>query len=214
MSFLSVSLGRPGGPAVKTKYTAVWPEGSQLEACTLLLSLPLHPVSILNCLLSIKGRKQIIIASLLLSMCICVLIQVIAGAGMDVDFTIVSPEGVRLIEESRRSDGVHVLVLSSLILYFISVTHPLSHLSINLIFTLLQGGAYRGWRLSSLLWQQLQSLLREDGVLWDPGRGSRRRCGWRWWVDGFRGSWWNPAGVQAGRHHGEMQQTWDVLLYS
>ncbi|XP_004066369.1 transmembrane emp24 domain-containing protein 1 [Oryzias latipes] len=35
--------------------------------------------------------------------------QVIAGAGMDVDFTIVSPEGVRLIVESRRSDGVHVV---------------------------------------------------------------------------------------------------------
>ncbi|XP_054460899.1 transmembrane emp24 domain-containing protein 1b [Anoplopoma fimbria] len=35
--------------------------------------------------------------------------QVIAGAGMDVDFTIISPEGIRLIMESRRSDGVHVV---------------------------------------------------------------------------------------------------------
>ncbi|XP_041838170.1 transmembrane emp24 domain-containing protein 1b [Melanotaenia boesemani] len=35
--------------------------------------------------------------------------QVIAGAGMDVDFTIISPEGIRLILESRRSDGVHVV---------------------------------------------------------------------------------------------------------
>ncbi|XP_070787077.1 transmembrane emp24 domain-containing protein 1-like, partial [Enoplosus armatus] len=35
--------------------------------------------------------------------------QVIAGAGMDVDFTILSPEGIRLIMESRRSDGVHVV---------------------------------------------------------------------------------------------------------
>uniref|UniRef100_A0A3Q0S8J3 Transmembrane p24 trafficking protein 1b n=1 Tax=Amphilophus citrinellus TaxID=61819 RepID=A0A3Q0S8J3_AMPCI len=35
--------------------------------------------------------------------------QVIAGAGMDVDFTIVSPRGVRLVLESRRSDGVHVV---------------------------------------------------------------------------------------------------------
>lgn len=35
-------------------------------------------------------------------------IQVIAGAGMDVDFTVISPEGIRLILESRRSDGVHV----------------------------------------------------------------------------------------------------------
>lgn len=44
----------------------------------------------------------------------CVLLQVIAGAGMDVDFTIVSPEGVRLIGEFRRSDGVHVLVALNL----------------------------------------------------------------------------------------------------
>ncbi|XP_029993322.1 transmembrane emp24 domain-containing protein 1b [Sphaeramia orbicularis] len=35
--------------------------------------------------------------------------QVIAGAGMDVDFTILSPQGVLLIIESRRSDGVHVV---------------------------------------------------------------------------------------------------------
>lgn len=35
--------------------------------------------------------------------------QVIAGAGMDVDFTVVSPQGIRLIYESRRSDGVHVV---------------------------------------------------------------------------------------------------------
>uniref|UniRef100_A0A3B5MDN0 GOLD domain-containing protein n=1 Tax=Xiphophorus couchianus TaxID=32473 RepID=A0A3B5MDN0_9TELE len=35
--------------------------------------------------------------------------QVIAGAGMDVDFTIISPQGARLIIENRRSDGVHVV---------------------------------------------------------------------------------------------------------
>ncbi|XP_028828334.1 transmembrane emp24 domain-containing protein 1b [Denticeps clupeoides] len=35
--------------------------------------------------------------------------QVIAGAGMDVDFTIVSPQGFTLISESRRSDGVHMV---------------------------------------------------------------------------------------------------------
>uniref|UniRef100_A0A1A7XIM2 Transmembrane emp24 protein transport domain containing 1b n=1 Tax=Iconisemion striatum TaxID=60296 RepID=A0A1A7XIM2_9TELE len=35
--------------------------------------------------------------------------QVIAGAGMDVDFTVLSPKGVRLIMESRRSDGIHVV---------------------------------------------------------------------------------------------------------
>ncbi|XP_015822612.1 transmembrane emp24 domain-containing protein 1b [Nothobranchius furzeri] len=35
--------------------------------------------------------------------------QVIAGAGMDVDFAILSPKGVRLITESRRSDGIHTV---------------------------------------------------------------------------------------------------------
>ncbi|XP_066516592.1 transmembrane emp24 domain-containing protein 1b [Hoplias malabaricus] len=35
--------------------------------------------------------------------------QVIAGAGMDVDFSIFSPRGVQLVSEFRRSDGVHMV---------------------------------------------------------------------------------------------------------
>ncbi|KAL6482431.1 hypothetical protein MHYP_G00105110 [Metynnis hypsauchen] len=35
--------------------------------------------------------------------------QVIAGAGMDVDFSVISPHGVQLISEFRRSDGVHMV---------------------------------------------------------------------------------------------------------
>ncbi|TRY86167.1 hypothetical protein DNTS_030218 [Danionella cerebrum] len=35
--------------------------------------------------------------------------QVIAGAGMDVDFSIISPRGVYLVSEFRRSDGVHIV---------------------------------------------------------------------------------------------------------
>ncbi|XP_056136588.1 transmembrane emp24 domain-containing protein 1b [Lampris incognitus] len=35
--------------------------------------------------------------------------QVVAGAGMDVDFIIRSPQGFQLISEFRRSDGVHTL---------------------------------------------------------------------------------------------------------
>lgn len=35
--------------------------------------------------------------------------QVIAGAGMDVDFSVVSPQGIHLISEFRRSDGVHMV---------------------------------------------------------------------------------------------------------
>lgn len=35
--------------------------------------------------------------------------QVIAGAGMDVDFTILTPDGIRTVMEARRSDGVHMV---------------------------------------------------------------------------------------------------------
>lgn len=35
--------------------------------------------------------------------------QVIAGSGMDVDFTILTPEEVVTVYETRRSDGVHVV---------------------------------------------------------------------------------------------------------
>ncbi|XP_061625495.1 transmembrane emp24 domain-containing protein 1b [Phyllopteryx taeniolatus] len=35
--------------------------------------------------------------------------QVIGGAGMDVDFTILNPEGTPMVVETRRSDGVHVV---------------------------------------------------------------------------------------------------------
>ncbi len=40
--------------------------------------------------------------------CCAVFVQVIAGAGMDVDFSIVSPQGIYLVSEYRRSDGVHM----------------------------------------------------------------------------------------------------------
>ncbi|KAL1005445.1 hypothetical protein UPYG_G00059240 [Umbra pygmaea] len=35
--------------------------------------------------------------------------QVIAGAGMDVDFTIYTPDGFQVVWEFRRSDGVHMV---------------------------------------------------------------------------------------------------------
>lgn len=33
--------------------------------------------------------------------------QVIGGAGLDVDFTLESPQGALLVSESRKADGVH-----------------------------------------------------------------------------------------------------------
>ena len=122
---------------------------------------------------------------------------------MDVDFTILSPEGVLLITETRRSDGVHVWVQSHSGSYFISQLCRICLFDF-LLLSYSQGGAHGGGRLSDLLWQQLQPLLREDGVLRDHHRGSGRRRGWRWRVGGVRGAWRKPAGVQARRHPGEM----------
>ncbi|XP_053273026.1 transmembrane emp24 domain-containing protein 1b [Pleuronectes platessa] len=60
--------------------------------------------------------------------------QVIAGAGMDVDFTIHSPEGVLLIMESRRSDGVHVVEPTEAGDYQICFDNSFSHFSEKMVF--------------------------------------------------------------------------------
>ncbi|KAF3687390.1 Transmembrane emp24 domain-containing protein 1 p24 family protein gamma-1 [Channa argus] len=60
--------------------------------------------------------------------------QVIAGAGMDVDFTILSPEGILLIIESRRSDGVHVVEPTVEGDYQICFDNTFSHFSEKMVF--------------------------------------------------------------------------------
>ncbi|CAG06089.1 unnamed protein product [Tetraodon nigroviridis] len=79
--------------------------------------------------------------------------QVVAGAGMDVDFTIVSPDGSRLIVESRRSDGVHVVEPTQEGDYEICFDNSFSHFSEKMVFFEIilegQGGdtrSGRGWR--------------------------------------------------------------------
>ncbi|XP_029289886.1 transmembrane emp24 domain-containing protein 1b [Cottoperca gobio] len=60
--------------------------------------------------------------------------QVIAGAGMDVDFTIISPEGIRLIDEYRRSDGVHVVEQTVEGDYEICFDNSFSHFTEKMVF--------------------------------------------------------------------------------
>ncbi|XP_076004291.1 transmembrane emp24 domain-containing protein 1b [Genypterus blacodes] len=55
------------------------------------------------------GRTECFFQSALKNGTMEVEYQVIAGAGMDVDFIVYSPEGYQIIFESRRSDGVHVV---------------------------------------------------------------------------------------------------------
>lgn len=62
----------------------------------------LRSVLVLNAQVTQTSDKHLVYA------CLSVLFQVIAGAGMDVDFAIISPDGSHVIMEARHSDGVHV----------------------------------------------------------------------------------------------------------
>ncbi|XP_067877133.1 transmembrane emp24 domain-containing protein 1-like [Heterodontus francisci] len=60
--------------------------------------------------------------------------QVIGGAGLDVDFTVFSPNGESLITESRRSDGVHMIEPTIIGDYKICFDNSFSTISEKLIF--------------------------------------------------------------------------------
>ncbi|PNJ14372.1 TMED1 isoform 1 [Pongo abelii] len=53
------------------------------------------------------GRKQCFYQSAPANASLETEYQVIGGAGLDVDFTLESPQGVLLVSESRKADGVH-----------------------------------------------------------------------------------------------------------
>lgn len=81
-----------------------------------------------------------------------------------------------------------------------------------------QCGTYSRGRLWNLLWQQFQSLLGEDGVLWDHRRGSSWRRRWRWRMGRTGGARRKPFGVQARGHPRELPSLcppWtSMLLYN
>eukprot|EP00062_Callorhinchus_milii_P027785 gi/632991507/ref/XP_007884659.1/ PREDICTED: transmembrane emp24 domain-containing protein 1 [Callorhinchus milii] len=60
--------------------------------------------------------------------------QVIGGAGLDVDFTVVGPTGAKLITEYRRSDGVHTIEPTQEGDYKICFDNSFSTISEKLIF--------------------------------------------------------------------------------
>ncbi|XP_028978310.1 transmembrane emp24 domain-containing protein 1b [Esox lucius] len=60
--------------------------------------------------------------------------QVIAGAGMDVDFTVFSPEGFQVVWEFRRSDGVHMVEPTEEGDYEICFDNTFSHFSEKMVF--------------------------------------------------------------------------------
>ncbi|XP_076143465.1 transmembrane emp24 domain-containing protein 1b [Alosa pseudoharengus] len=69
--------------------------------------------------------------------------QIIAGAGMDVDFTILSPHGYQLISEFRRSDGVHTVEPTEEGDYQICFDNSFSRFSEKMVFfeVILEGPA-------------------------------------------------------------------------
>ncbi|KAM4604421.1 transmembrane emp24 domain-containing protein 1b [Polymixia lowei] len=60
--------------------------------------------------------------------------QVIAGAGMDVDFSIISPQGFQVISEFRRSDGVHMVESTEEGDYQICFDNSFSRFSEKMVF--------------------------------------------------------------------------------
>ncbi|XP_040202390.1 transmembrane emp24 domain-containing protein 1 [Rana temporaria] len=60
--------------------------------------------------------------------------QVIGGAGLDVDFSVTTPSGVLLINEHRRSDGVHTVEPTEAGDYMICFDNSFSTISEKLVF--------------------------------------------------------------------------------
>lgn len=60
--------------------------------------------------------------------------QVIAGAGLDVDFTLESPQGVLLVSESRKADGVHTVEPTEAGDYKLCFDNSFSTISEKLVF--------------------------------------------------------------------------------
>ncbi|XP_064171563.1 transmembrane emp24 domain-containing protein 1-like [Anguilla rostrata] len=75
--------------------------------------------------------------------------QVIAGAGLDVDFTMFSPHGVQLSSDFRRSDGIHTVEPTEKGDYKICFDNSFSRVSEKMVFFEVildeQGGGEEEW---------------------------------------------------------------------
>ncbi|MGH0179033.1 UNVERIFIED_CONTAM: hypothetical protein FKN15_000653 [Acipenser sinensis] len=80
-----------------------------------------------------------------------IFVKVIAGAGMDVDFTIAHPEGFRLVSDFRKSDGIHTIETTADGDYEICFDNSFSRMSEKMVFFevitegLLQDTAVEDW---------------------------------------------------------------------
>ncbi|XP_052409152.1 transmembrane emp24 domain-containing protein 1-like [Carassius gibelio] len=60
--------------------------------------------------------------------------QVIAGSGLDVGFTLISPQGYRLVSDFRKSDGIHTVDPTEEGDYRICFDNSFSHISEKMVY--------------------------------------------------------------------------------
>ncbi|KAM8926831.1 transmembrane emp24 domain-containing protein 1 isoform 1-T1 [Lycaon pictus] len=80
------------------------------------------------------GRKQCFYQSAPANASLETEYQVIGGAGLDVDFTLESPQGVLLVSESRKADGVHTVEPTEAGDYKLCFDNSFSTISDKLVF--------------------------------------------------------------------------------
>lgn len=75
--------------------------------------------------------------------------QVIAGSGLDVSFTLISPSAHRLVSEFRKSDGIHTVEHAEDGDYRICFDNSFSHMSLKMVYFEVvlnaQSAAEDGW---------------------------------------------------------------------
>ncbi|XP_012665647.1 transmembrane emp24 domain-containing protein 1 isoform X2 [Otolemur garnettii] len=80
------------------------------------------------------GRKQCFYQSAPANASLETEYQVIGGAGLDVDFTLESPQGVLLVSDSRKADGVHTVEPTEAGDYKLCFDNSFSTISEKLVF--------------------------------------------------------------------------------
>ncbi|XP_004716852.1 transmembrane emp24 domain-containing protein 1 [Echinops telfairi] len=80
------------------------------------------------------GRKQCFYQSAPANASLETEYQVIGGAGLDVDFSLESPQGVLLVSESRKADGVHTVEPTEAGDYRLCFDNSFSTISDKLVF--------------------------------------------------------------------------------
>ncbi|KAM6219535.1 transmembrane emp24 domain-containing protein 1 [Rhynchocyon petersi] len=80
------------------------------------------------------GRKQCFYQSAPANASLETEYQVIGGAGLDVDFSLESPQGVLLVSESRKADGVHTVEPTEAGDYRLCFDNSFSTISEKLVF--------------------------------------------------------------------------------